>query len=163
MQRKKLLALEINKKRADVPAMQAVVEFQHKDKYVNYTTHQYNYVYDAFIDESTGEKTLIVDMFKPAPAAEFLYRLFIGKNKQGDDKWFIVKSDGTVSESSLPVDYYCNQFYYQFSADTDKVIDEYLSDTKSYAKGKGIKKIIAWQKAVREKGSKINIKKLKTA
>lgn len=82
MQRKKLLALEINKKRADVPAMQAVVEFQHKDKYVNYTTHQYNYVYDAFIDESTGEKTLIVDMFKPAPAAEFLYRLFIGKTSK---------------------------------------------------------------------------------
>lgn len=161
MQRKKLLALEINKKRADVPAMQAVVEFQHKDKYVNYTTHQYNYVYDAFIDESTGEKTLIVDMFKPAPAAEFLYRLFIGKNKQGDDKWFIVKSDGTVSESSLPVDYYCNQFYYQFSADTDKVIDEYLSDTKSYAKGKGIKKIIAWQKAVREKRLKDKYQKIK--
>lgn len=161
MQRKKLLALEINKNRADVPAMQAVVEFQHKGKYVNYTTHQYNYVYDAFIDESTGEKTLIVDMFKPAPAAEFLYRLFIGKNKQGDDKWFIVKSDGTVSESSLPVDYYCNQFYYQFSADTDKVIDEYLSDTKSYAKGKGIKKIIAWQKAVREKRLKDKYQKIK--
>ena len=161
MQRKKLLALEINKNRADVPAMQAVVELQHKGKYVNYTTHQYNYVYDAFIDESTGEKTLIVDMFKPAPAAEFLYRLFIGKNKQGDDKWFIVKSDGTVSESSLPVDYYCNQFYYQFSADTDKVIDEYLSDTKSYAKGKGIKKIIAWQKAVREKRLKDKYQKIK--
>ena len=161
MQRKKLLALEINKNRADVPAMQAVVEFQHKGKYVNYTTHQYNYVYDAFIDESTGEKTLIVDMFKPAPAAEFLYRLFIGKNKQGDDKWFIVKSDGTVSESSLPVDYYRNQFYYQFSADTDKVIDEYLSDTKSYAKGKGIKKIIAWQKAVREKRLKDKYQKIK--
>lgn len=161
MQRKKLLALEINKNRADVPAMQAVVEFQHKGKYVNYTTHQYNYVYDAFIDESTGEKTLIVDMFKPAPGAEFLYRLFIGKNKQGDDKWFIVKSDGTVSESSLPVDYYYRQFYYQFSADTDKVIDEYLSDTKSYAKGKGIKKIIAWQKAVREKRLKDKYQKIK--
>lgn len=161
MQRKKLLALEINKNRADVPAMQAVVEFQHKDKYVDYTTHEYNYVYDAFIDESTGEKTLIVDMFKPAPAAEFLYRLFIGKNKQGDDKWFIVKSDGTVSESSLPVDYYCRQFYYQFSADTDKVIDEYLSDTKSYAKGKGIKKIIAWQKAVRQKRLKDKYQKIK--
>lgn len=64
MQRKKLLALEINKNRADIPVMQAVVEFQHKDKYGNYTTHEYNYVYDAFIDESTGEKTLIVDMFK---------------------------------------------------------------------------------------------------
>lgn len=164
MQRKKLLALEINKKRADVPAMQAVVEFQHKDKYGNYTTHEYNYVYDAFIDESTGEKTLIVDMFKPAPGAEFLYRLFIGKNKQGDDKWFIVKSDGTVSESSLPVDYYCRycrRFYYQFSADTDKVIDEYLSDTKSYAKGKGIKKIIAWQKAVRQKRLKDKYQKIK--
>lgn len=168
MQRKKLLALEINKNRADVPAMQAVVEFQHKDKYGNYTTHEYNYVYDAFIDESTGEKTLIVDMFKPAPGAEFLYRLFIGKNKQGDDKWFIVKSDGTVSESSLPVDYYCRycrRFYYQFSADTDKVIDEYLSDTKSYAKsyakGKGIKKIIAWQKAVRQKRLKDKYQKIK--
>lgn len=161
MQRKKLLALEINKNRADVPAMQAVVEFQHKDKYGNYTTHEYNYVYDAFIDESTGEKTLIVDMFKPAPAAEFLYRLFIGKNKQGDDKWFIVKSDGTVSESSLPVDYYCRQFYYSFSADTDNVIDEYLSDTKSYAKGKGIRKIIAWQKAVRQKRLKDKYQKIK--
>lgn len=161
MQRKKLLALEINKNRADVPAMQAVVEFQHKDKYVNYTTHKYNYVYDAFIDESTGEKTLIIDMFKPAPAAEFLYRLFIGKNKQGDDKWFIVKSDGTVSESSLPVDYYCRQFYYPFNADTDKVIDEYLSDTKSYAKGKGIEKIIAWQKAVRQKRLKDKYQKIK--
>lgn len=161
MQRKKLLALEIDKDRADVPAMQAVVEFQHKDKYVNYTTHEYNYVYDAFVDESTGEKTLIVDMFKPAPAAEFLYRLFIGKNKQGDDKWFIVKSDGTVSESSLPVDYYYRQFYYQFSADTDKVIDEYLSDTKSYAKGKGIEKIIAWQKAVRQKRLEDKYQKIK--
>lgn len=161
MQRKKLLALEINKNRADVPAMQAVVEFQHKGEYGNYTTHKYNYVYDAFIDESTGEKTLIVDMFKPAPAAEFLYRLFIGKNKQGDDKWFIVKSDGTVSESSLPVDYYYRQFYYQFSADTDKVIDEYLSDTKSYAKGKGIEKIIAWQKAVRQKRLKDKYQKIK--
>ena len=140
MQRKKLLALEINKNRADVPAMQAIVEFQHKGEYGNYTTHEYNYVYDAFIDESTGEKTLIVDMFKPAPGAEFLYRLFIGKNKQGDDKWFIVKSDGTVSESSLPVDYYYRQFYYPFSAETDKVIDDYLADTSSYAKGKGIKK-----------------------
>ena len=161
MQRKKLLALEINKNRADVPAMQAVVEFQHKDKYGNYTTHEYNYVYDAFIDESTGEKTLIVDMFKPAPAAEFLYRLFIGKNKQGDDKWFIVKSDGTVSESSLPVDYYYHQFYYPFNADTDKVIDEYLLNTNSYAKGKGIEKIIAWQKAVREKRLKDKYQKIK--
>lgn len=161
MQRKKLLALEINKNRADIPAMQAIVEFQHKDKYGNYTTHEYNYVYDTFIDESTGEKTLIVDMFKPAPAAEFLYRLFIGKNKQGDDKWFIVKSDGTVSESSLPVDYYCRQFYYPFSADTDNVIDEYLSDTKSYAKGKGIRKIIAWQKAVRQKRLKDKYQKIK--
>lgn len=161
MQRKKLLALEINKNRADVPAMQAVVEFQHKDKYGNYTTHEYNYVYDAFIDESTGEKTLIVDMFKPAPAAEFLYRLFIGKNKQGDDKWFIVKSDGTVSESSLPVDYYYRQFYYPFSAETDKVIDDYLADTSSYAKGKGIEKIIAWQKAVRQKRLKDKYQKIK--
>lgn len=161
MQRKKLLALEINKNRADVPAMQAIVELQHKDKYGNYTTHEYNYVYDAFIDESTGEKTLIVDMFKPAPAAEFLYRLFIGKNKQGDDKWFIIKSDGTVSESSLPVDYYYRQFYYPFSADTDNVIDEYLSDTKSYAKGKGIRKIIAWQKAVRQKRLKDKYQKIK--
>lgn len=161
MQRKKLLALEINKNRADIPVMQAVVEFQHKDKYGNYTTHKYNYVYDAFIDESTGEKTLIIDMFKLAPVAEFLYRLFIGKNKQGDDKWFIVKSDGTVSESSLPVDYYCRQFYYPFSADTDNVIDEYLSDTKSYAKGKGIRKIIAWQKAVRQKRLKDKYQKIK--
>ena len=161
MQRKKLLALEINKNRADIPVMQAVVEFQHKDKYGNYTTHEYNYVYDAFIDESTGEKTLIVDMFKPAPAAEFLYRLFIGKNKQGDDKWFIVKSDGTVSESSLPVDYYYRQFYYPFSAETDKVIDDYLVDTSSYAKGKGIRKIIAWQKAVRQKRLKDKYQKIK--
>ncbi|WP_449074558.1 PcfJ domain-containing protein [Ruminococcus sp.] len=161
MQRKKLLALEINKNRADIPVMQAVVEFQHKDKYVNYTTHEYNYVYDAFIDESTGEKTLIVDMFKPAPGAEFLYRLFIGKNKQGDDKWFIVKSDGTVSESSLPVDYYYRQFYYPFSAETDKVIDDYLADTSSYAKGKGIVKIIAWQKAVRQKRLKDKYQKIK--
>lgn len=161
MQRKKLLALEINKNRADVPAMQAVVEFQHKDKYGNYTTHEYNYVYDAFIDESTGEKTLIVDMFKPAPGAEFLYRLFIGKNKQGDDKWFIVKSDGTVSESSLPVDYYYRQFYYPFSVETNKVIDDYLADTSSYAKGKGIRKIIAWQKAVRQKRLKDKYQKIK--
>lgn len=161
MQRKKLLALEINKNRADVPAMQAVVELQHKDKYVNYTTHKYNYVYDAFIDESTGEKTLIVDMFKPAPAAEFLYRLFIGKNKQGDDKWFIVKSDGTVSESSLPVDYYYNRIYYPFAAETDKVIDDYLADTSSYAKGKGIEKIIAWQSAVRQKRLKDKYQKIK--
>lgn len=161
MQRKKLLALEINKNRADVPAMQAVVEFQHKDKYGNYTTHEYNYVYDAFIDESTGEKTLIVDMFKPAPGAEFLYRLFIGKNKQGDDKWFIVKSDSTVSESSLPVDYYYRQFYYPFSVETNKVIDDYLADTSSYAKGKGIGKIIAWQKAVRQKRLKDKYQKIK--
>lgn len=161
MQRKKLLALEINKNRADVPAMQAIVEFQHKGEYGNYTTHEYNYVYDAFIDESTGEKTLIVDMFKPAPGAEFLYRLFIGKNKQGDDKWFIVKSDGTVSESSLPVDYYYRQFYYPFSAETDNRIDDYLADTSSYAKGKGIKKIIAWQKAVRQKRLKDKYQKIK--
>lgn len=161
MQRKKLLALEINKNRADVPAMQAVVEFQHKGEYGNYTTHKYNYVYDAFIDESTCEKTLIVDMFKPAPTAEFLYRLFIGKNKQGDDKWFIVKSDGTVSESSLPVDYYYNRIYYPFAAKTDKVIDDYLADTSSYAKGKGIEKIIAWQSAVRQKRLKDKYQKIK--
>lgn len=161
MQRKKLLALEINKKRADVPAMQAVVEFQHKDKYVNYTTHQYNYVYDAFIDESTGEKTLIVDMFKPAPAAEFLYRLFIGKNKQGNDKWFIIDSKGEVSERSLDGGCYYNKFYYPFSAETDKVIDDYLADTSSYAKGKGIGKIIAWQKAVRQKRLKDKYQKIK--
>lgn len=161
MQKKKLTALPIDKNREDVPVMQAVVEFQHKGKYGNYTTHQYNYVYDAFIDESTGEKTLIVDMFKPAPAAEFLYRLFIGKNKQGDDKWFIVKSDSTVSESSLPVDYYYRQFYYPFSVETNKVIDDYLADTSSYAKGKGIGKIIAWQKAVRQKRLKDKYQKIK--
>lgn len=161
MQRKKLLALGINKNRADVPAKQAVVEFQHKGEYGNYTTHEYNYVYDAFIDESTCEKTLIVDMFKPAPTAEFLYRLFIGKNKQGDDKWFIVKSDGTVSESSLPVDYYCRQFYYPFNAETDNKIDDYLAGTSSYAKGKGIGKIIAWQKAVRQKRLKDKYQKIK--
>lgn len=161
MQRKKLLALEINKNRADVPAMQAVVEIQHKGEYSNYTTHKYNYVYDAFIDESTGEKTLIVDMFKPAPGAEFLYRLFVGKNIHGDDKWFIVKSDGTVSESSLPVDYYYNRIYYPFSADTDRAIDEYLSSTNLYAQGKGIEKIIAWQNAVREKRLKAKYQKIK--
>lgn len=161
MQRKKLLALEINKNRADVPAMQAVVEFQHKDKYVNYTTHEYNYVYDAFVDESTGEKTLIVDMFKPAPGAEFLYRLFIGKNKQGDDKWFIVDSKGEVSEKSLYTGYYYNKFYYSFSAETDKIIDDYLADTSSYAKGKGIGKIIAWQNAVRQKRLKDKYQKIK--
>lgn len=161
MQRKKLLALEINKNRADVPAMQAVVEFQHKGKYVNYTTHQYNYVYDAFIDESTGEKTLIVDMFKPEPGAEFLYRLFIGKNIHGNDKWFIIDSKGEVSERSLDGSCYYNKFYYPFSAETDKVIDDYLADTSSYAKGKGIKKIIAWQKAVRQKRLKDKYQKIK--
>lgn len=161
MQRKKLLALEINKNRADVPAMQAVVEFQHKGEYGNYTTHEYNYVYDAFIDESTGEKTLIVDMFKPAPAAEFLYRLFIGKNKQGNDKWFIIDSKGKVSEKSLYMGYYYNNFYYPFSAGTNKVIDDYLADTSSYAKGKGIEKIIAWQSAVRQKRLKDKYRKIK--
>lgn len=161
MQRKKLLALEINKNRADVPVMQAVVEIQHKGEYSNYTTHEYNYVYDAFVDESTGEKTLIVDMFKPAPGAEFLYRLFVGKNIHDDDKWFIVKSDGTVSESSLLVDYYYNRIYYPFSADTDRAIDEYLSSTNLYAQGKGIEKIIAWQNAVREKRLKAKYQKIK--
>lgn len=162
MQRKKLLALPLNKNREDVPVMQAVVEFQHTDPWGNnYTSNKYNCVYDAFLDTSTGENTLIVDVFSPAPDAEFCYRLFIGKNKQGDDKWFIVKSDGTVSESSLPVDYYYKRIYYPFSADTDKVIDDYLADTSSYAEGKGIKKIIAWQSAVRQKRLKDKYQKIK--
>lgn len=162
MQKKKLTALPIDKNREDVPVMQAVVEFQHTDLWGNnYTSNKYNYVYDAFLDTSTGENTLIVDVFSPAPDAEFCYRLFIGKNKQGDDKWFIVKSDGTVSESSLPVDYYYKRIYYPFSADTDKVIDDYLADTSSYAEGKGIKKIIAWQSAVRQKRLKDKYQKIK--
>ena len=162
MQRKKLLALEINKNRADVPAMQAVVEFQHTDLWGNnYTSNKYNYVYDAFLDTSTGENTLIVDVFSPAPDAKFCYRLLIGKNKQGNDKWFIIDSKGEVSERSLDGSCYYNKFYYPFSVETNKVIDDYLADTSSYAKGKGIGKIIAWQKAVRQKRLKDKYQKIK--
>lgn len=162
MQKKKLTALPIDKNREDVPVMQAVVEFQHTDLWGNnYTSNKYNYVYDAFLDTSTGEKTLIVDMFKPAPGAEFLYRLFIGKNKQGNGKWFIIDSKGKVSEKSLYMGYYYNNFYYPFRAETDKVIDDYLNNTSSYAKGKGIEKIIAWQSAVRQKRLKDKYQKIK--
>lgn len=64
MQKKKLTALPIDKNREDVPVMQAVVEFQHTDLWGNnYTSNKYNYVYDAFLDTSTGENTLIVDVF----------------------------------------------------------------------------------------------------
>jgi|GEM_PF-1188307 len=162
MQKKKLTALPIDKNREDVPVMQAVVEFQHTDLWGNnYTSNKYNYVYDAFLDTSTGENTLIVDVFSPAPDAEFCYRLLIGKNKQGNDKWFIIDSKGEVSERSLDGGCYYNKFYYPFSAETDKVIDDYLADTSSYAKGKGIGKIIAWQKAVRQKRLKDKYQKIK--
>ena len=162
MQKKKLTALPIDKNREDVPVMQAVVEFQHTDLWGNnYTSNKYNYVYDAFLDTSTGENTLIVDVFSPAPDAEFCYRLLIGKNKQGNDKWFIIDSKGEVSERSLDGGCYYNKFYYPFSAETDKVIDDYLADTSSYAKGKGIGKIVAWQKAVRQKRLKDKYQKIK--
>lgn len=162
MQKKKLTALPIDKNREDVPVMQAVVEFQHTDLWGNnYTSNKYNYVYDAFLDTSAGENTLIVDVFSPAPDAKFCYRLLIGKNKQGNDKWFIIDSKGEVSERSLDGGCYYNKFYYPFSAETDKVIDDYLADTSSYAKGKGIEKIIAWQKAVRQKRFKDKYQKIK--
>lgn len=114
-----------------------------------------------FFDTSTGENTLIVDVFSPAPDAKFCYRLFIGKTKQGDDKWFSVDSNGKPSEKSLDMGYYYNNFYYPFSAETDKVIDDYLAGTSSYAKGKGIEKIIAWQSAVRQKRLKTKYQKIK--
>lgn len=162
MQRKKLLALPLNKNREDVPVMQAVVEFQHTDPWGNnYISNKYNYVYDAFLDTSTGENTLIVDVFSPAPDAKFCYRLLIGKNKQGNDKWLTIDSKGEVSEKSLYMGYYYNKFYYPFSAETDKIIDDYLADTSSYAKGKGIEKIIAWQSAVRQKRLKDKYQKIK--
>lgn len=162
MQKKKLTALPIDKNREDVPVMQAVVEFQHTDLWGNnYTSNKYNYVYNAFLDTSTGENTLIVDVFSPAPDAKFRYRLLIGKNKQGNDKWFIIDSKGEVSERSLDGSCYYNKFYYPFSAETDKVIDDYLADTSSYAKGKGIEKIIAWQSAVRQKRLKDKYQKIK--
>lgn len=162
MQKKKLTALPIDKNREDVPVMQAVVEFQHTDLWGNnYTSNKYNYVYNAFLDTSTGENTLIVDVFSPAPDAKFCYRLLIGKNKQGNDKWFIIDSKGEVSERSLDGSCYYNKFYYPFSAETDKVIDDYLADTSSYAKGKGIEKIIAWQSAVRQKRLKDKYQKIK--
>lgn len=162
MQKKKLTALPIDKNREDVPVMQAVVEFQHTDLWGNnYTSNKYNYVYNAFLDTSTGENTLIVDVFSPAPDAKFCYRLLIGKNKQGNDKWFIIDSKGEVSERSLDGSCYYNKFYYPFNAETDKVIDDYLADTSSYAKGKGIEKIIAWQSAVRQKRLKDKYQKIK--
>lgn len=162
MQKKKLTALPIDKNREDVPVMQAVVEFQHTDLWDNnYTSNKYNYVYDAFLDTSTGENTLIVDVFSPAPDAKFCYRLLIGKNKQGNDKWLTIDSKGEVSEKSLYMGYYYNKFYYPFSAETDKIIDDYLADTSSYAKGKGIEKIIAWQSAVRQKRLKDKYQKIK--
>lgn len=162
MQKKKLTALPIDKNREDVPVTQAVVEFQHTDLWGNnYTSNKYNYVYDAFLDTSTGENTLIVDVFSPAPDAKFCYRLLIGKNKQGNDKWLTIDSKGEVSEKSLYMGYYYNKFYFPFSAETDKIIDDYLADTSSYAKGKGIEKIIAWQSAVRQKRLKDKYQKIK--
>lgn len=158
MQRKKLLALPIDKARADIPVMQAIEE----EKNGTYIRTRFNYAYDAFVYKSTGEEVLIVDMFTPAPGAKFKYRLFMTA-----DKWFTVFPDGRTSEVSLfrtVEGYWCNCRYYPFSDRTDTVIAEYIESCDRYAvhydKG-GMENISLWQDRIRDRRLKAKYDRIK--
>ena len=108
MQRKKLMELHINKRRGDVP------DVPQKDGWKAVRC------YDAFVDDSTGEKVLIVDFFEPQTDT-FIKRLFFN-----GDKWFSVLNDGSTSESSIRL-YWSGESYVPFSKDASYVIKQYLS------------------------------------
>lgn len=162
MQRKKLLALSIDTARADIPVMQAIEEESEEGKFGRYSLQKYNFVYDAFVDETTEEKVLIVDVFTPAPGAEFQYRLFMTA-----DKWFTVDPEGKTSESSLfrtVEGYWCNCRYYPVNDRTDKVITEYIESCDRYAvhydKG-GIENLSLWQDRIRDRRLKAKYDRIK--
>lgn len=154
MQRKKLLALPINKDRADVPQMQHVEEVREHSIWTGeYTVNHYNYCYDAFVDSSTGEDVLILDVFLPAPQAEFKYRLFMT-----GDKWFTVDDKGKTSERSLywSVGGYWtrSRIYHPFNDKTDTTIFDYIIKCDRYAVKydvSGIEAVAKWQNIIRER------------
>lgn len=163
MQRKKLLALPINKDRADVPQMQCVEEVKQYNAWIGeYTVNHYNKCYDAFVDNSTGEEVLILDVFTPAPQAKFEYRLFMT-----GDKWFTVDDKGKTSERSLSwivSGYYSNLKHHPFNNTTDTVIFDYIIKCDRYAVNYdviGIKAIAKWQDIIRKRRLKNKYNKIK--
>lgn len=160
MQRKKLLALPIDKARTDIPVMQAIEEEGNNSG--TYKLRIYNYAYDAFVDKSTGEEVLIVDVFTPAPGAEFKYRLFMTA-----DKWFTVDFNGKKSESSLfrtVEGYWCNCRYYPVNDRTDKVITEYIEGYDRYAvhyDKSGMENLSLWQDRIRDRRLKAKYDRIK--
>ena len=140
MQRKKLLLLPINKNRSDVPVHPPLENIGGRGVT--------NYCYDSYIDNSTGEDVLIIDVFSPAPKPEFRFRLF-----QTAEKWFSVDNNGKISEKSLFINnwhlYYYK--YYPFSYETDTTINKYISKRKTLPiSGNGISQISLWQDKIRQ-------------
>lgn len=164
MQRKKLLALPIDKDRADVPQMQHIEEVKEHSIWTGeYIVKHYNYCYDAFVDSSTGEDVLILDVFLPAPQSEFKYRLFMT-----GDKWFTVDDTGKTSERSLywSVGGYWNrsQKYHPFNDKTDTVIFDYIIKCDRFAVKydvSGIESVANWQNIIRERRLKNKYNKIK--
>ena len=149
MQRKKLLALPINKNREDIPVMQAIEEVTEERPWGNYKRTKHNYCYDAFVDNSTGDDVLIVDVFTPAPQSNFKFRLF-----QTSEKWFSVDCENKVSGLSLfwNVGEYSSNYFHPFNDNTNLVIDTYLKNNNqnSYIKEQGIKQISLFQDSIRK-------------
>lgn len=137
MQRKKLMDLHIVKRRGDVP------DVPQKDgwKVVR--------CYDAFVDDSTGEKVLIVDFFEPQTDT-FIMRLFFdGK------KWFFVLNDGSKSEASLRISGWGGYTYEPFSASADLIINRYVKALNVSSRSKddqrsGIQMLSDYQDMVRD-------------
>lgn len=160
MKKKALLNLTIIKERNDIPVMQHIDKITQKTSYGDYTYNAYNYCYDAFIDSSTGEEVLIIDVFTPAPQSEFKYRLF-----QTMDKWFLVDNENKLSERSLsPNSFYRTENFHPFNEETNSIIDEYINKSKKlsfYIKDKGIMQISNLQDGIRKQRLKDKYNKIK--
>ncbi len=94
MKRKALLALPIPPCPENQMQDYSVVEYIRSwDKHIE-VSNVPNYIYTAQVDSSTGERVLILDLYRPE--GKHIYRLFTTK-----DKWFREWDGGNLSEAGM--------------------------------------------------------------
>lgn len=94
MKRKALLALPIPPCPENQMQDYSVVEYIRSwDKHIE-VSNVPNYIYTAQIDNSTGERVLMLDLYRPE--GKHIYRLFTTK-----DKWFREWNGGNLSEAGM--------------------------------------------------------------